>query len=244
MPLTDATIRNAKPSEKTRKLFDGGGMYLELAPTGSKWFRFKYRFNGKEKRISLGVYPDVSLKDARDRRDSARKLVSNGIDPSEDRKEQKSFKANQAANTFEAVAREWFGKYSGTFAPDHAARVIRRFERDIFPSIGIRPIAALTASDLLPVLRRIESRGVQETAKRALVGCGQVFRYAIATGRAERDPSRDLRGALGPIQSEHFAATTDPKKVAESLQIMDGYEGTIVVRCALRRTSQGRVEGC
>jgi integrase len=209
-------------------------MYLEVTPSGGKWFRLKYRFNGKEKRISLGVYPDVSLKDARERRDSARKLVAAGIDPSQDRKEQRLTHAIQAANTFEAVTREWFVHQSEALTPAHAARVIRRFERDIFPWIGNRPIAEIATPDLLAVLRRIESRGVQETAKRALVGCGQVFRYAIATGRLVHDLSGDLRGALGPIKREHFAATTDPKDLAGILRAMMGYEGTIVVRCALR----------
>jgi integrase len=234
MPLTDTAIRSAKPTGKTYKLSDGGGMYLEVSPSGSKWFRLKYRCNGKEKRISLGVYPDVSLKGAREQRDAARKLIVNGIDPSDDRKEQKRVQAHQAANTFEAVTREWFAKYSGSWVPDHAERKIRLFERDIFPSLGRRPIADIKAPELLSVLRRIESRAVHETAKRALINCGQVFRYAIATGRAERNPSGDLRGALAPVKSEHFAATTDPKKVAGILLAFDGYEGTLTVSCALR----------
>ena len=234
MALSDVRIRNAKPIGKTYKLYDTEGLYLEVSPIGHKWWRQKYRIDGKEKRLSLGVYPDVSLKDARDRRDETRKLVVNGTDPSQHRKENKLKQANQAANTFEAVTREWFAKVSAVMAPEHAARVIRRFERDIFPWIGNRPIAEITAPELLTVLRRIESRGVQETAKRALVGCGQVFRYGIATGRAERDITSDLRGALGPIKSDHFAATTDPKKLAGILRAMDAYDGTIVVRCALR----------
>jgi integrase len=234
MPLTDTAIRSAKPTGKTYKLSDGGGMYLEVSPSGSKWFRLKYRCSGKEKRISLGVYPDVSLKGAREQRDAARKLIVNGIDPSDDRKEQKRVQAHQAANTFEAVTREWFAKYSGSWVPDHAERKIRLFERDIFPSLGRRPIADIKAPELLSVLRRIESRAVHETAKRALINCGQVFRYAIATGRAERNPSGDLRGALAPVKSEHFAATTDPKKVAGILLAFDGYEGTLTVSCALR----------
>jgi len=160
MPMTDTAIRNLKPSDKIRRLFDGGGMYLEIAPTGSKWFRLKFRMNGREKRISLGVYPDVSLKGARDRRDAARKLLADGIDPSQARKEQRLRQANQAANTFELVTREWFSKQCLTLVPAHAARVIRRFERDIFPWIGNRPIAEIAAPELLDVLRRIESRGV------------------------------------------------------------------------------------
>lgn len=234
MPLTDTTIRNAKPLERPIKLFDERGLYLEVSPSGGKWWRLKYRFNGKEKRLSLGVYPDVSLKDARDRRDASRKLLANGIDPSENRKVMKSARADLAANSFEVLAREWFAKFSVTWAANHSDRIIRRFERDIFPWIGTRPITEVTAPELLTVVRRIESRGALETAHRALGNCGQVFRYAAATGRADRDPSNDLRGALPPAKGEHFAATTEPKRVAEILRAMDGYEGTLTVRCALR----------
>jgi integrase len=234
MPLTDTAIRNAKPSEKPVKLFDERGLYLEISPTGGKWWRLKYRFDGKEKRLSLGVYPDASLKDARDRRDASRKLLADGIDPSENRKAMKSARADRAANSFEAVAREWFAKYSPRWAASHSDSIIRRVERDIFPWIGERPIAEVTALELLTVVRRIETRGALETAHRALGNCGQVFRYAIATGRAERDPSGDLRGALPPVKGEHFAATTEPKRVAELLRAMDGYQGTLTVRCALR----------
>lgn len=234
MSLSDAAIRNAKPGIKPWKLFDSLGLYIEIAPSGGKWFRQKYRFAGKEKRISLGVYPDVSLKQARDRRDAARKLVAEGIDPSQDRKDRKLVESIRAANTFEAVTREWLAQQASVYEAAHLDRVRRRFENDIFPLIGNRPIADVTAPELLVVLRRIEVRGVQETAKRALVGCGQVFRYAIATGRAERDLSGDLRGALSPVQTKHFAATTDPKELAGILRAMDSYDGTIVVRCALR----------
>ncbi len=234
MPLTDTAIRNAKPDKKPVKRFDERGLYLEVSPTGGKWWRLKYRFDGKEKRLSLGVYPDVSLKDARDRRDVARKLLANDIDPSENRKAQKLAHADRAANSFEVVAREWFAKYSATWVSNHHSRIVRRFERDIFPWIGGRPIAEIAAPEVLKVVRRIESRGALETAHRALINCGQVFRYAVATGRTEYDTSRDLRGALPPVKSEHFAATTDPKQVAEILRAMDGYEGTPTLRCALR----------
>lgn len=234
MPLTDTAIRNIKPGVKSIKLFDERGLYLEVSPSGGKWWRLKYRFDNKEKRISLGVYPDISLKDARDRRDEARKLLANGVDPSENRKAIKSTRMDRAANSFEVVGREWFAKYSPTWASNHGVRIIRRFERDIFPWIGGKPIAEITAPELLSVIRRIENRGALETAHRALSNCGQVFRYAVATGRAERDPSGDLRGALPPVKGTHFAAATDPKRVAEILRAMDGYEGTLTVRCALR----------
>ena len=234
MALTDTAIRNAKPGEKTVKMFDERGLYLEVSTSGGKWWRLKYRFDGKEKRLSLGVYPDVSLKDARERRDAARKLLADGTDPSENRKAQKSARADRAANSFEVVAREWFAKYSATWAKDHGNRIIRRLERDIFPWIGGRPVAEIAAPELLTVVRRIEDRGALETAHRALGNCGQVFRYAVATGRAERDPSGDLRDALPPVKGEHFAATTEPKRVGEILRALDGYQGTLTVRCALR----------
>ncbi len=234
MSLTDITIRNTKPNTKTKKLFDERGLYLEISPAGGKWWRLKYRFNNKEKRISLGVYPDVGLKDARGRRDEARKMLANGIDPSENRKAMKSARKERSANSFEVIAREWYAKYSTTWAKNHSERIIRRFERDIFPWIGARPIAEINAPELLSVVRRVENRGALETAHRALSNCGQVFRYAVATGRAERDPSGDLRGALPPVKGTHFAATTEPKRVGEILRALDGYEGTLTVRCALR----------
>lgn len=234
MPLTDTAIRNAKPGAKPTKLFDEKGLFLIVTPSGGKWWRLKYRFDGKEKLLSLGVYPDTGLKDARDSRDEARKLLAKGIDPSENRKAKKTARADLAANSFEVVAREWFAKYEPTWAKDHANRTIRRFERDVFPWIGGNAIAEIKAPELLAVMRRIEKRGALETAHRALGNCGQVFRYAIATGRAIRDPSGDLRGALPPVKGEHFAAVTEPKQVAELLRTLDGYQGTLAVACALR----------
>jgi integrase len=234
MPLTDTAIRKTKPGTKPIKLFDERGLFLLVTPNGGKWWRFRFMFDGKEKLLSLGTYPDISLKDARDRRDEARKLLANGINPSENRKIQKSARADRIANSFEVVGREWFAKYSAVWVENHGDRIIRRFERDIFPWIGGRPIAEITAPELLEVVRRIENRGALETAHRALGNCGQVFRYAIATGRAVRDPSGDLRGALPPVKGTHFAATTEPSRVAEILRAMDGYEGTLTVRCALR----------
>ena len=234
MPLTDTAIRNARPGDKTRKLFDGGGLYLEVAPSGGKWWRLKYRYAGKEKRLSLGVYPDVSLKDARERRDEARKLLANDIDPSEHRRAQKAAKEERAANSFEVVAREWHAKHLPSWTEKHAETILRRLELNVFPWLGGKPIADITAPQLLQVVRRIEERGALETAHRVLGCCGQVFRYAIATGRADRDPSGDLRGALPPVKSHHFAAVTEPDKIAAVLRAIDGYEGTLPVRCALR----------
>jgi integrase len=234
MPLTDAAVRNAKPGKKAVKLFDDRGLYLEVSPAGGKWWRHKYRFEGKEKRLSLGVYPDVGLKEARDRRDDARKLLASGVDPGEHRKAQKLARNEQAANSFEVVAREWFAKYATTWAASHSDKTIRRLERDVFPWIGTRPICDIHAPEILTVLRRIEARGAGETAHRALSNCGQVFRYAVATGLASRDPSGDLRGALSRVKKSHFAAKTDPESVAGILRAMDGYLGTLPVRCAMR----------
>ena len=233
MPLSDTTIRTAKPSEKTQKLFDGGGLYLEVAPTGGKWWRLKYRFGGKEKRISLGVYPDVSLKEARERRDSARKLLANDIDPGENRKVQKSAKVERAANSFEVIAREWYSKNRESWAVSHADKIIARLENDVFPWLGGKAIAEITAPDVLSVLRRIEGRGTIDTAHRAKSNISQVMRYAIATGKAERDPCPDLRGALPPLRHDNFASITEPAKVAELLRAMDAFSGTFVVKSAL-----------
>ncbi len=234
MPLTDTSIRTAKPGERTIKLFDERGLYLELAPNGGKWWRLKYRFEGKEKRLSLGVYPDVGLKDARNRRDDARKLLAGGIDPSENRKVQRLAKADRAANSFETVAREWFSKYASQWATSHAQKIIQRLEKDIFPWIGARPIAEIRAPELLVVLRRIENRGAIDTAHRAHQNCGQIFRYGVATGRCERDTAADLRGALAPAKHRNFAAITEPVAVGELLRAIDGFRGTFVVQSALR----------
>lgn len=234
MPLSDTAIRNAKPADKPRKLADGGGLYIEVAPSGGKWWRFKYRFEGKEKRLSLGVYPDVGLKDARDKHAEARKLLAAGVDPSANKKAAKSAQGERAANSFEIVAREWFDKHAPNWKENHSGKIIRRLEVDIFPWLGARPVGEITAPDLLAAIRRIESRGALETAHRALANCGQVFRYAIATGRAQRDTAADLRGSLPPVKEKHHASITDPKAIGELLRDIEGYQGAFVTKCALR----------
>jgi integrase len=234
MSLTDTAVKTAKPGLKPFRLFDRDGLYLEVTPGGGKWWRFKYRFAGKEKRLSLGVYPEVELKKARKRTSEARQLLSDGVDPSANRKAAKATRQERAANSFEVVAREWIAKQLPSWAESHGTRVLARFEHDVFPSIGGRPVSEVTAPELLTTLRRIESRGALETAHRALNTCGQVFRYAIATGRAQHDPGGDLRGALPPVKGGHFAAVTDPKRAAELLRMIDAYEGTLTVRSALR----------
>jgi integrase len=234
MALTDVAIRNLKPSPKPSKFFDQDGLFLLVTPRGGKWWRLKYRFGGKEKLLSLGTYPEVSLKDARERRDEARRLIANGVDPSHARKIRKHHLSEQATNTFETVAREWFAKRSPNWAAGHSDKIIRRLERDIFPWLGNRPIAEIKPHELLSVLRRIEERGALETAHRALQNCSQVFRYGVAIGKAERNPTPDLRGALPPVKRTHLAAITEPVKVAQLLTAIDNYEGGLIVRSALR----------
>ena len=234
MPLSDIAIRRAQPGSKARKMFDGRGLYLEVTPRGGKYWRVKYRFGGKEKRLSLGVYPDVSLKEARQGCEDARRLLTQEIDPSEHRRALKVARKQQVSNSFEAVAREWFAKHTPNWAESHSSRLISNLERDVFPWIGGKPVAGLTPSQLLEVARRVEQRGALETAHRVLQNCGQVFRYAVATGRAKNDPTPVLRGALPPVKGGHFAALTDPRKIGPFLRVLDGYEGSLIVRCALR----------
>lgn len=232
--LNDLIIRNAKPREKAFKLSDGGGMYLEVMPIGSKLWRLKYRFGGKEKRLSLGAYPEVSLKDARAKRAELRRQLDSGKDPSVVRRVAQAEAIARSENTFEVVARRWYAMKLPRWAPAHAERVLSRLERDVLPVVGTLPIDAVTPRLLLLAMRKIEARGVIETAHRALQDCGQVFRYAIAEGLLQSDPSRDLRGALPPVKSKHFSAATDAKGAARILQAVYGYEGSAVVRAALR----------
>lgn len=234
MALTDTAIRNAKPGAKPIKLFDEGGLFLLISPTGGKWWRFKYRYAGKENSLSLGTYPAVPLRAARKKRDDAREQLAAGTDPAALRKITKAVGNHGDANSFEPVAREWFAKFSPGWVASHSDKILRRLERDVFPWIGTRPAREVTAPELLAVLRRIENRGALETAHRALQNCGQVFRYAVATGRAERDPSADLRGALPPVKGKHHASITDPKAIGELLRAINGYQGSLVTKCALR----------
>jgi len=200
MPLTNTEVVNAKPRQKPYRLFDGRGLYIEVAPSGGRWWRFKYRFDGKEKRLSLGVYPDVSLKAARDRLDEVRRKLAVGVDPGKERKGNgASPDTPPPGEAFETIAREWFGKHSPTWAPGHGDKIIRRLELNIFPWLGEKPIRDIKPLELLGIIQRIEQRGANETAHRALQNCGRVFRYAVATGRAERDITRDLLGALAPL---------------------------------------------
>lgn len=228
--LTEAQVRNAKPGDRPRKVFDGGGLYLELHPSGSRWWRLKYRINGVEKRLSLGVYPDITLKRARERCQEARRLIAEGLDPSAERKAQKA----ATEDTFEALAREYFEmKREGMTAKTYGKRM-QRFEKFAFPKVGSRPIASVTAPEFLAMLKAVEARGANETAHRLRSESGQVFRYAIATGRAGRDVTADLRGALAPVRVTHHAAVTDPARVGELLRAIHKYRGHPVTEAALK----------
>jgi hypothetical protein len=201
MALTDLAIRAAKPADKNYRMYESLGLYLEVASGGGKWWRLKYSFAGKEKRLSLGVYPKVGLKEARKARDDARRLLDELIDPGMQRKAKKLAPCKDGdPESFESVAREWFAKFSPNWAPSHATRIIRRFERDVFPWLGTTRALQVTPVMVLAVLRRIEQRGAIETAHRARENCSQVFRYTVATKRAQRDPTVDLRGAIPPAK--------------------------------------------
>lgn len=235
MPLTDTACKNAKPKPdgKPAKYADEKGMYLLVNQTGKYW-RLDYRYANKRKTLAIGVYPNVTLKDAREKRDEARRLLAEDIDPGEHRKVTKASKILQAENSFEAVAREWFTKFKPTWTDGHAERILRRLERDIFPWLGSRPIADIDAPELLTNLQRIERRGAIETAHRAMQNTSQIFRYAIATGRAKYNPAADLTGALAPTIKTSFPTITDPAKIAELLRAIDGYQGTLATQCALK----------
>jgi integrase len=233
MPLSDTAIKNAKPADKPYKMQDEKGMYLLVHSNGSKYFRYNYRFDGKRKTLALGTYPVTSLKEARDKRDTAKKQIDGGIDPSENKKAVKASKAESAANSFEIIAREWGSKKVNDW-DDKNNRSKRMLERNIFPWLGSKPITDILPKDILACLRRVEDRGTIETAHRTLQICGQVFRYAVATGRADRDITPDLRGALPPAKGEHFAAITEPKGVAELLRAIDSYQGSLSAVCALK----------
>ena len=244
--LTDTAIRKAVPGEKVRRLADGGGMYLELHPNGGRYWRMKYRIAGREKRLALGVYPDVSLADARHRRDEARRLVAAGTDPGAARKVEKATQAlaaeavrlavagKPAPGTFEAVANEWFSIRRGDWSASYGDKVLSRLVGAVFPFIGAKPVGDVTPPELLAVLRRIEARGTIETAHRARESCSQVFRFAIGAGLAQSDPARDLAGLLQKPRVVHFAAIADPARFGELLRAVEGYRGTPVVRAALK----------
>lgn len=234
--LTVTAINNAKSRDKPYKLADEKGLYLLVQATGGKLWRLDYRFESKRKTLALGSYPDVSIADARTNRDAARKLLAStpSIDPSENRKQEKILNKLNSDNSFEVVAREWWQSHMANKADSHKNKVISRFEQHLFPWLGNYPISEITAPQVMEAIKRIEKLNILETAHRTLQTAGQVFRYAVQTGRAIRDVTADLKGALPPTRTKHMAAFTEPKDVAELLRAIDGFTGTLTVQCALR----------
>ena len=230
MTINDTQAKNAKPKAKPYKLSDEKGLVLLVNPNGSKWWRLRYFFAGKEKMLSLGTYPEVTLKRAREKRDDARRLIAEQQDPSAQRKTDKA----ALAHTFEGVGREWFEKHKAGWVETHASKVLARLENDVFPYIGGEAIGKLKPAQVLAVLRRIEHRGALETAHRIYQSCSAICRYAVATDRAERDICADLKGALPPSQVTHHASITDPVKIGALLRAIDGYDGFPVVKAALQ----------
>lgn len=233
MALSDTAIRNAKPAEKAVKITDGDGLYLLVQPSGAKWWRFDYRFAGKRKTLSMGVYPEVSLKQARERRDEARKLVAAGVDPSAHRK---ATKDATVGNTFEAVAREWYGKQVTVIKASTAEKLLRRLEGDVFPYLGARPMDQITAPEVLMVIKRIDGRGAHDIARRMHQAIGRIFSYGVGHGFCVRNPARDIetRDVLQPVKTRHHASITDPKQVGALLRAIDGFVGSFVTKCALQ----------
>jgi len=233
MPLTDTAIRNTKPGDKPFKLADEKGLFLLVNPNGSRWWRLKFRVAGKEKLLSLGVYPDVGLKEARQKRDDTRKVLAEGVDPGAQRKAQKASRAERSANSFEVIAREWLENRKDSVTSGQTDKTLAIFENDVFPWMGSTAVADVDAPLVLSVIKRIDQRGARYTAHRAKQRISQVMRYAIATGRATRDPCPDLKGAIPSPSSSNFASITEPDKVAEMLRAFDAFRGTFVVKCAL-----------
>jgi len=232
-PLTFIEVDKAKPDTKTKYLFDGDGLYLEVTPKGNKLWRFKYRISGKPKLISFGCYPDISLAEARQCRQEARNKVANGIDPSDLRKEVKAAKVSNEL-TFEVVAREWFSKNEPVWSASHIRTVKSRLERDVFPEIGKKPIAEISRGEVIALLDKVQARGVIETADRIKMYCGQIFRYALNMEKIQFNPVSDMRDVIAKREQGNHAAITDPKRLAELLRAIYDYSGTYFVKCALK----------
>ncbi len=233
-PLTVLAARNAKPREKPYKLAAGGGLYLEVMPTGAKYWRWKYRHGGKEKRLALGVFPEVTLAEARDKRDEQRALRRDGVDPAAQRRTRKLVAHAASSNSLEAVAREWLATKEGEWVAIHVDKVRNWLEQHVFPSLGPAVVGEIEAPEILATLQRLVARGTLNTAERVRQTLSVVFRYAIATGRAKRDPAADLRGALPRAESRNFAALTEPADVGQLMRAIAGYRGSNVVAAALR----------
>ena len=233
MPLSNTAILNAKSSDKPYSLADERGLSLLVQPSGGKWWRFRYRYTGKAKMLSFGTYPDVGLKEARNKRDEARKMLADGVDPGENRKAQRESQAKRSANSFEVIAREWLEGQKSVVVQGQYEKTLARLQTDVFPWLGDKAVSEITAPEILTILRKIDARGARYTAHRTRGQISQVMRYAIATGRAERDPCPDLKGAIPSPRSGNFASITEPAKVAELLRAIEGFKGTFVVKCAL-----------
>ena len=235
MKLADLFIKRRQGNGKVQKHSDGGGLFLYITPTGRKSWRLAYRFMGKQKLLVIGPYPEVSLKEARERRTEAKRLLLDHIDPSTAKQEAKAAAASAVRNSFEVVAQEWFEKYSGGWTQNYKERVLHRLEHEIFPYLGKRPIKSISAPEFFTVLRKVENRGAITAAHLALRECGRIFRYAIVTGRAERDICADLRGAIRPMPTvKHYAAITDPKGIGKLMLSLESYPGTFPVARALQ----------
>lgn len=206
MALTDLKCKNTKPTDKPQKLSDAGGLYLHIMPNGSKYWRMKYRIHGKEKLLALGVYPETSMAEAREKRDNARKLITQNIDPSAHKQETKHLAALNAENTFELLAREWHSKNLAKWKEKHGQDILTRLEKDIFPAIGKLPVSSVTAPRLLTAIRKMEERGAHELARRARGTCEQIFAYGIGTGKADKNVALDLRGTLEAFKRGHYAS--------------------------------------
>jgi integrase len=231
--LTEAAVKKAKPADKPYKLFDGNGMFLEVRAEGGKWWRHKFRFGGKEKLLSLGIYPEVGIAMARERRDRNRELLRDGIDPSVVQRAKRRARSEPAEGSFRAMTLEFLENQRGAWSEAHAKRWQLRMEHDVFPHLGDQDIDTITAPDLLKVARRIESRGAIETCHTVVQQCGQVFRYGIATGRCKSNPAPDLKFALKKVVVEHMAAVTKPQEAGALMRAIDTYRGSPITRAAL-----------
>ena len=248
MRLTELRVKHARSKDKPLKISDGGGLFLLVQPNrlktnekqkkvikhGAKYWRLAYRFEGKQKLLALGVYPDVSLLLARERREASRKLLARGVDPSKNRKAIKKVKLENLEHSFEVVARKWLASYMQNKAASYREKVTHRFERYLFPWLDDKPITDITSPQILEAVKRIEELGSLETAHRTLQACRKIFKYAVQTGRVDRDVTVDLRGALPPVNTKHMASLTEPREIAELLRAIDGFKGTFTVQCALK----------
>jgi len=233
MPLTDLQIRQLRPKDKPYKKSHKDGLYILVHPNGSKYWRLAFRFNRKQKTLPIGVYPDVTFREAKIAASEARTQLDNNIDPCLERKLEKINKDTNTENTFKAISREWHARHSDSWSAAHCKKLLARLENDVFPWLGDRPIAEIKPPELLTVIRRIENRGALDSAHRTLQTCGQIFRYGVATGRAEIDVCRDLKGALPPVAKDHFSAITEPEELAPLLRDMRAYSGSLITKTAM-----------